>query len=140
MASLSAVRDGVKATLASAITDLHVYDTVPERPNLPAVIVQPVSADFTVAMGRGTDTWEFDLSVLVSAGDIGVGQDALDGYVSGAGARSVRQAVFNARTLGLADTDAHVARMDRYGMQFEAAGVDHVGATLRLIVHTKGTA
>lgn len=141
MASLEAIRDAVKTTIETNITSLHVYDTVPGEANvLPCVVQIPFSADFEVAMGRGSDTWEIDLLVLVTTADLDIGQDALDAYVSGSGSRSVRQAIFANRQLGLADgTSAHVSEMLEYGMRFEAAAYDHIGARLRLKVHTPGT-
>ncbi|GAA2092329.1 hypothetical protein [Actinomadura alba] len=138
MASLQTIRDAIRTTL-NGISDLHVYDTVPEASNLPAAVVMPDTANFNVAMGRGMDTWEFDIAVLVSWGESGVAQDRLDAYVTGAGARSIRQAIFSNRNLGLADTDAHISRMSDYGGQFDMAGIDNIGARLRLVVHTKGT-
>lgn len=141
MASLEAIRDGIKTTIETAVTTLHVYDTVPDSANvLPAVIVVPFTSDFEVSMGRGLDTWEFDLWVLVSMSEMGIKQDSLDAYVSGAGSSSIRQAIFNNRTLGLSSTDAHVSQMLEYGARFATAGYPHLGARLRLLVHTPGTA
>lgn len=140
MASLAEIRAAVRTTITTAVTTLHGYDKIPDKPNLPALIVLPLVADFAVAMGRGTDTYEFDLIVLVPYADAEVGQAALDPYVTGAGAASIRQAIWNAKSLGRADCDAHVRRMDNYGGQFEAVGVPHIGAKLRLVVHTTGTA
>lgn len=138
MASVTEIRDAIKTTIGAAITSLHIYDTVPDSPELPALIVQPTLSDFHVAMGRGTDRWEFDLIVLVSWGDSDLAQDQLDGYITGAGASSIRQAVFNARTLGLTAVDATIAGLSEYGIK-TAAAIDHVGAVLRLVVHTSGT-
>lgn len=140
MSSLAALRDGIRATLTAAIPGVHVYDTVPESVILPCVVVAPVSANFDRAMGRGVDEWQFDLLVLVSWGDSDVAQTNLDTYVAGAGASSVRQVIFQNRTLGLSDTDAHVSELLDYGAEFPAAGADHVGARLRLIAYTSGTA
>lgn len=142
MSSLEAIRDAIKTTIETAITSLHVYDTVPGEANvLPCVVQIPFSADFEVAMGRGLDTWEIDLLVLVTTADMDIGQDALDAYVSGSGARSIRQAIFNNRDLGLTNsgTSAHVSEMLEYGMRFEAAAYDHIGARLRLKIQTPGT-
>lgn len=139
MASLGAIRTAVKTILEAAISGVQVYDKVAAAVNVPAVVVEPDGADFNVAMGRGTDRWEFNLHVMVADSDEIVGQDKLDGFVTGAGARSVRQAIFTTRSLGLADTDAHVSEMTAYGVRFEQADIQHVGATLRLIVFTKGT-
>lgn len=139
MASLSEIRDAVKTTLESAIEGLTAYDTVPEVSNLPAAVVVPLTADFDVAMGRGTDTWEFDIPVLVSFTDADIAQDSLDDFVTGAGGKSIRQAVFQNKTLGLSDVDAHISEMSDYGSSFEMASVQNIGAKLHLIVYTKGT-
>ncbi len=140
MASLGAIRTAVKTTLQAAIPSLHVYDKVSAAVNvIPAVVVEPDTADFDVAMGRGTDTWQLTLSVVVSDNDEIVGQAKLDDLVTGAGSLSIRQAIFNSKTLGLTGTDAHVAELTSYGVRFEQVEIQHVGATLRLVVHTKGT-
>jgi len=141
MASLEQIRDGIKTTIEAAIPSLHVYDTVPDSANvLPAVIVVPFTSDFEVAMGRGLDTWEFDLWVMVSTSEMDIRQDDLDAYVSGAGSDSIRQAIFNNKTLGLPNTNAHISQMLEYGARFATAGYPHLGARLRLLVHTPGTA
>lgn len=141
MAGLEAIRDAIKTTIETAITTLHCYDTVPDSANvLPAVVVIPFSTDFEIAMGRGTDSYEIDLLVLVSTSDMDIQQDSLDAYVSGFGSSSIRQVIFNNKTLGLTSTNAHVSEMLEYGMRFEAAGYPHIGARLRMKVHTPGTA
>lgn len=139
MASLSAIRAGVKTTLEAAISGLWVYANIRAVVNVPAVVVEPVEADFLVAMGKGTDTWQLDLHVLVNDAAEELGQPSLDEYVSGAGARSIRSVIFAARDLGLTNTDAHVSGMSGYGGRFEPPEIDHIGATLRLVVHTRGT-
>lgn len=140
MATLAAVRDALKTTIGAAVTALHVYDTWPETVNLPAVIIAPTSADFVVAMGRGTDTWEFDLYVLAPYAVADLGQDALDGFITGAGSNSIRAAIYATRGLGLSGVDAHVSGMSSYGARFDGAAINHVGAILALTVHTTGTA
>lgn len=139
MASLAAIRTAVKTTLEAAIPGVHVYDKVPGATQVPAFVVEPAVADFLVAMGRGTDTWELDVHVMVGEADEIVAQTSLDDYVTGAGPKSVRSAIFAARDLGLTHTDAHVSAMTAYGVRFEQAPTQHIGATLRLIVHTRGT-
>lgn len=141
MASLKAIRAAVVTTIETQIPSLTGYPTVPDAANTPAFVVEPVDADFEVAMGRGTDTWNFNLHVLASFAVSELGQDALDEYVTGAGSKSIRQVVFNNKTLGLTNTTAHIAGLlaGSYGAQFETASIQHVGATLRLVVHTLGT-
>ena len=138
MSTLTEIRDAIKTTIETAIPALKVYPTIPDSVTLPAVVGMPDEVDFSVAMGRGTDTYEFDLIVLVSTGDMDVAQRQLDGFVTGAGSSSVRQAIFKARTLGLADVDAHVSAMTGYDLSSSVSSMDHVAAMLRLVVHTRG--
>lgn len=140
MSSLQAIRDAIKATVEAQIPGVFGYDTVPEVANLPAVVAMPDTADFAVAMGRGADTWELDLAVMVPFTDAGISQDALDELVTGAGPKSIRQVIFTNRTLGLDDVNAYVAGVSDYGAAFEMAQIEHIGAKLRLVVHTTGTA
>jgi len=140
MASLTAIRSGIKDTVEAAIPDIQGYNTVPEVANLPAFVVVPGPADFAVAMGRGVDTYEFDVIVLVSPRDHELGQYDLDEYLTGAGTKSVRQAIWNAKTLGLADTEAFVYASRNYGAQFAIGDLPHIGAVLKVRVTTPGTA
>lgn len=140
MANLEQLRDAIALTLTTNIPELHGYDTVPDAANvLPAFIVIPFTADFAQAMGRGLDEWVFDLLILVGTGEMDIRQDQLDSYVTGAGSKSIRQVIFNNRTLGLANTDAYVSEMTEYGMRFPASEIDHIGARLKITVHTIGT-
>jgi hypothetical protein len=140
MAGIEQIRDAVKTTVET-IAGLRVYDTAPDIANLPAMLVLPVATNFNAAFGRGFDTHQFDLFVMVSRVVPRVGQDSLDAFVTGAGPQSIRQAVFTNRSLGLADgTEAHVSGMSRYGGTFPAASIEHIGAALRLVVTTPGTA
>lgn len=139
MASLGAIRDAIKTTLES-IEGLRVYDTVPDQVNLPAVLVLPVEANFDKAFNRGHDAYQIDLFVMTSRTVARTSQDALDAFVTGSGTKSIRAAIFAAQGLGLNDgTQAHVTGMSRYGGSFPAAGIDHIGAALRLNVTTGNT-
>lgn len=141
MATLTAIRASLETEVASQLgAGTQVLSEVTANPPLPCVVFVPDAANFDVAMARGTDTWEFDVFVLVPSGDIEVGQVRLDPYVSGAGSLSVRQAIWNSRpNFSTAGFDAHISAMTSYGGQLESVGVNHVGAILRLIVHTRGT-
>jgi hypothetical protein len=140
MATLEEIRTAIKKTVENG-TGLRTHDTVPDQIVLPAALILPVEANFDVAFGRGHDTWQIDLFVMVSRTSPRTGQDGLDSFVSGAGPQSIRASVFASRGLGLADgTEAHVSGMSRYGGSFPAAGIEHIGAALRLVVTTPGTA
>lgn len=140
MATVAEIRAGLKDTITAAVAGLFGYQQIPESANVPAVIVVPRASEFAVAMGRGADTHEFDVIVLVGRADDSLAQTALDAYVTGAGSSSIRQAIWNARTLGLSNTDAHVYGMESYGAEWEIGGINYVGAVLKVRVHTSGTA
>lgn len=141
MASLKQIRTAVRTTLEANLTGLNVHRTVPGSAAGDLVIARPSddTADFVVAMGRGVDTYQLDLDVLVPASELESAQDRLDGYITGAGSSSIRQVVFTNRTLGLDNTDAHISGASGYGATYELGNTPYLGATLRLVVHTKGT-
>lgn len=145
MASLSAIRDGIKTVIKGQISTMNVYDTVADVTHLPAIIVgvdPKESADFTGAMGRGMDTWNILVYILVARGtDVVAAQEQLDQYLSGGGPKSVREALWNRPELALSDgTDLTVVGLEKYGGSFDTANIPCVGAILRTVVRTPGTA
>lgn len=142
MATLATIRTQIKNVLTAALgAGTEVYERVPGNAVLPCVYLTPDEADFTVAMARGTDTWNFSLVVVVPSADNIIGQEKLDPYVDGSGSKSIRQAIWNAKDT-LRNThgfDVHVSAMSNYGGQYSVIGKDHIGATLSLIIHTSGT-
>jgi len=140
VASLQEVRDGLKTTLENNIEGLRVYDVVPDYAiNFPVAIVLPVNINFNVAMQRGTDQYTFDILVAVERGNSRTAQDKLDAYITGQGSSSLRQAIFNNRTLGLDNTDANVTGVSNYAADVNLNGIDAIGANISLEVFTKGT-
>jgi hypothetical protein len=141
MASFSELRDSIIAVLDEALPEeqgVSLYAKVADRANLPAIVVQPGPAEFPVEMGRATDTWNFDLNVMVNLGDTELAQGQLDQFVSGGGALSIRQIFMRNRQLGRTDvTVAYVAGMSDYGANFTMAGVENLGCKLQVIVKTK---
>jgi hypothetical protein len=136
MATFAEIRSAVKTTVEDNIDGLKVYPRVPGNATSRALVVRPaIPTDFNVVMRRGTDTWQIDLVVVIGLGDMDVAQQHLDGYVDGGGANSIRKVIFDNRTLGLANTDAHVSGLIAYGDTVNAS-YDNISATLRLVVHT----
>lgn len=145
MATLQAIRDGIKMVTTGQISSLHGYDTVPDVTQLPAFVVgvdPKESCDFTGAMGRGMDTWNILIYILVARGsDVRAAQEQLDQYLTGGGSKSVREALWNRSDLGLNDgTDLTVTGLERYGGSFDTANIPCIGAIVRTIVRTPGTA
>jgi hypothetical protein len=146
MPTLTQIRRAIDNTVQNRIPTvgdipgLRGFNEVIDVVQLPAMVVMPArdTADFTGAMGRGMDTWRFDLYILVQRGESTVAQAALDQYVSGAGPRSLRQIFFEDNTLGGVVDDASCEGVREYGGKFSTARIDHVGAIVRLIVRTSG--
>jgi hypothetical protein len=136
MSTLKQVRAAVGTTVNANISspNMMVYSRVPANPIVPCLVVVPATADYLLTMNRGGDDWYFDLHILVPSADDDVGQDLLDEYVAGRGARSIVTIVHANPSLGLADVSAVVTGMTAYNYRFDAVGVAHIGATLRLRV------
>jgi hypothetical protein len=133
MSTLKQIRAAFKTVLEANISSpkVQVYNRVPGAPILPCIIVQPATTDYLITHNRGGDVWEFDLHIVVPSADDEVGQDLLDEYVAGTGARSVVAIIHANGSLGLSDVSSVVSRMTAYGFRFDAIGDPHVGATLR---------
>lgn len=138
MATASEIRTGLRNLIKAEIPELFVYDTVPDVQQLDALVICPDSADFTKAMRRGHDEWRFELYVLVPRFPADVSQKRLDQYITGGGSKSIRRIIFGADGF-LTDTSGIVTGMRGYGGNFEAAGIDHIGAMLSLTIITPGT-
>lgn len=140
MSTLTELREALKTTLDAGLlgTGVSVYDEVPETIKVPAVVIEPSTADFTVDFGGGA-TWEIDLVVLVSRSDSGRGQRELDKYIATMGATSIPKIIRDNCTLGLTDSDACCQSMTKYGANFTVGGITYVGAVINTSVTTEGS-
>jgi hypothetical protein len=83
-------------------------------------------------MGRGLDTYNFTITVVVGRADGRSAQDKLDTYVSSSGSLSVKVAVESDRKLNGQCKDLRVTAMNSYGaitigeVQYLAAEFDVV--------------
>jgi hypothetical protein len=103
---------------------------------LPAVLIEPVTANFSQLMNRGGDVWEFLVYVIVSRADMDTAIEQLSNFLTGEGPDSIRRAIFDNRNLGIGDNvQAYVYGMHGYGGSFKWYNVPHVGAALLVRVH-----
>lgn len=134
MASISAIRDGLRARLAT-IPGLYEYDIVPDDIVTPAAVVMPgeplVVFDSTFA--RGSDEFNFLILLLVQFANERTAQDALDAYLAGSGASSVKTVVEADQTLGGAVAYVTVTSAINYGAR-EYAGVQYLGVEFTVVV------
>lgn len=137
MASLGEIRKGIRNLIKSELPELVGYERIPDVAQVPCFVVAPTEADFALALNRGVDKWSFDLYVLVARTDTVAAQQKLDDYISGSGEKSIRRIVFEADEFVPGST-AFITGMSGYGGSFEAAKIEHVGAVLKLEVHTPG--
>jgi hypothetical protein len=141
VATFAELRDAIVTILGDALPGVTLYAKVPDRANLPAIVVQPVDATFPFTQARAEDEWQFELVVMVAYTDAAIAQDQLDQYVSGSGPTSIRQIFMRNRGLGRTDVlAAYVAGMSDYGANFAMAGVDNLGCKLQVVVATTGPA
>jgi len=88
----STVRDALKTQLQT-ITGLRCYDTIPDSINVPAAIVGMLDFEFDMSMMRGADKATLDIIIITGRMSERSAQNALDTYLTGTGASSVKTVV-----------------------------------------------
>lgn len=131
--SVSAIRDGLAANLAT-ITGLRTVSTIPENPNPPIAVVSPTTISYDASMGRGLDSYNFTITVIVGRADGRSAQDKLDLYVSSTGSSSIKVAVESDRDLGGACKDLRVTGMNSYG-SLAIGDVQYLAAEFDVVVY-----
>lgn len=128
---ISAVRSGLGTAAGAVVSDppLTVFGYVPDAFEAPCFFPAEVDVDFTGAFARGLDELMVTCRVLVGTADDRASQKLLDGYLSGAGAASLKAAIEADSTLGGACDDLMVLRVQGY-RYYEHAGAKYVGAEL----------
>ncbi|MGW0682869.1 hypothetical protein ACWD2L_05845 [Streptomyces sp. NPDC002754] len=140
MSSLGKIREALAEVVETGVQEeIHVYQNIPDVLQFPAVIIRPDSADFAGAMNRGDDVWKLDLFIIVGRVDTTDASERLDEFAGGSGLSSIRSAIEDNYSLGLDDTSCFVRGVKGYGGGFETAKTRHVGAILKVEVHTDGS-
>jgi hypothetical protein len=137
--TLTQIRELIAARLTTALAaeGLHVYPHAPDNIVTPCAYPIPTGTEYT-AMGRGGDEHSFDLMVLAATQNDAAGQECLDQFI-GAGAKSIRNAIWADPSLGNADVHCQVARMRDYGFTEQGqGGVRFYQAVLELKILTSG--
>jgi hypothetical protein len=98
ISSISAVRDGIKRNLQT-ITNMRVYDLIPDVVVPPCAVVGQLDFQFDASMARGLDTASCDIFILVQRFSERSGQDKLDEYLAGGGPKSIKAAIESDLTL-----------------------------------------
>ena len=82
--SVSEIRSGIATNLAT-ITGLRTSAFVPDNPTPPIAVVVPQRIEYDAAMGRGMDTYTFDVLVIAQRMSERNAQSLLDGYCNSTG-------------------------------------------------------
>jgi hypothetical protein len=97
--TVSQIKTGLAANLAT-VSGLRAYAYQPDNVNTPFAWPLLDSIQYNGAMGGGLITHKFTVSVVVGRSAERTAQSLLDGYLSYAGALSIRTALESDRTLG----------------------------------------
>lgn len=121
--TIQQVVDALEAAVAT-ISDLEVYDYVPDDVAVPCAFVWPAASNFDMTIGRGGDRQFYTIRILVSRTSDREGQTKLFTYMNPSGSASVKAAIESDKTLGgVADT---LWVRSRTGVQIqEVAGIPY---------------
>jgi hypothetical protein len=104
ISNVNGVRDALKNNLQT-ITNMRVYDTIPDIVTPPCAVVGQLDFTFDIDNMRGLDQASVDVYVIVQRISERTGQDKLDNFLAGSGNGSIKTAIESDRTLGgLVDT------------------------------------
>jgi len=131
--SVAGIRDGL-ATNLSTIVGLRTFATLPENPNPPIAVISPQTISYDASMGRGLDTYNFTITVIIGRADGRSAQDKLDTYVASSGSSSIKVAVESDRKLGGACKDLRVTAMNSYG-SLPIGEVQYLAAEFDVVVY-----
>lgn len=124
----STVRDNLKTQLAT-ISGMRCYDTIPDSINVPAAIVGMLDFEFDMTMLRGADKATLDIIVVTGRMSERSAQNALDSYLSGSGATSVKTVVEANPTLSGACQTLRVTTATSGTLQ--VGGIDYLAYRFR---------
>lgn len=132
-----AVRAGLAAN-ADIVQGLRCYANLLDSINPPAFIVAEYEIEFDQTFARGLDVVLFTCAVRVARASERSGQNQLDGYFSGSGGGTLKQALEADKTLGGAAQTLRVERIHSYG-QYEVGEEKYFGANIDIRVWGSGS-
>lgn len=107
MASIRKMREGIAANLAT-VSGLRTSSIIPEDPKPPVAVVIFDRVEYDTAFARGLDMYLFKVVVVMGRVNTRGTEEALDAYLSGDGAASLKAAIQIDRTLAGEANDLRV--------------------------------
>jgi len=114
MTALTDLRTGLANRLAT-ISGLRSSSYIPDNPQPPVAIVMPGRITYDTAFGRGSDEYEFTITLVVGRVADRASQTNLDAYCASSGSASVKAAIEGDRSLGGTALDCRVTAMTSQG-------------------------
>ncbi len=132
---LTAVAARIRTGFGTDVIAGRTFAYAPDSVNPPTAIVLPSAGNFLTydVVFDARDDYELTVKILMGSQDDRTGQQALLGYLSRAGATSVRAALYGDATLGGIVSDLRVAGASGYG-DVEWAGQIFFGADISVEV------
>lgn len=121
MSSLGDIRTALSTAL-DAVSGLSAYAVVPGQVNTPAAVIAPDSIEYDTDFDGGA-TYRFPVQFLVSLGDWGTAQRALDAFIAHDGTAT------NALDNDVAGYEVRVVGMEGYGLT-QFGDTNYLGAQL----------
>lgn len=139
MATISAIRDGLKTVLAVSYTQsngqdatLRMYDTVPDQISPPCGIVIPERCVPRTVTGT-RDEQNYRIQLVVGRVSERTAQDLLDGFLASSGTSSLRVALQATSNLGISGVKAIWDGWENYGA-VDWGGVPYLGVDVLIRV------
>ncbi len=104
--SLAQIRDGLAANLG-ALSNVRVYEEVPDNPALPCAVIQLGRVEYDLAFQRGATQYTFIVHLIVTRTTVRRAQRKLDEFIDD-GPKSVKTAIESDGSLGGAAFDVRV--------------------------------
>lgn len=137
-ATIGTIRTAIRDTITATLTTLPVYDSWPDIiPKNQFVGIVPESGEYQFTLQQTASRYFFIVKVGISTGaGIERAQDAIDAFLSGDGANSLRAALRADPDLGNAVVDDIIVKgFSDYGL-FNVNNTEFLGASIRLEVWT----
>lgn len=136
--TIGEVRQALSDAVTNSITGIVGYETVPDRIEVPCIVVEPAECDYLVG-GGNCQVWMYTMFVMVARTETRANQTQLDAFLSAHGDKSIPAALKVDDTLGLDACDATLIKMTGYGGERDGwahrdGGVPHIGAMLHVKV------
>lgn len=134
MATIAQLRAGLAARLRT-IDGLRVYEKIPDTVNPTAAVIVPDAGVYGLTFGRNVDSHSFTIQIVISRSNEAGGQDRLDEFISGSGAKAIIAAVDGDDTLGGVAHYTVVKGWREYG-EYNLGGVDYLGCVFDVEIVT----